>query len=237
MPNQRSLLCALAISLTLGASAAAQSVPASGRLSAAPGPSGQTLRIYLARHGETLYNAERRVQGQLDIPLNRRGLEQAAQLRDDLRGVAFDAIYASPMDRNITTASIIGNGQPVRVLPDLIERNQGRFQGMLADSAADFARRMTDPRDDLDGGETTFALAARAQRALTTIRRIHKSGAVLVVGHFLTNQMLVKELLGMTVERAMQVNQANDELYLIEINPQRRARSWKLITPGKLGEL
>lgn len=197
----------------------------------------RTLRIYIARHGETSYNAEGRVQGQLDIPLSRRGLEQADALRDTLRGVHLDAIYTSPLSRGITTAGIVADGRPFRVLNSLKERNQGGFEGQLAASAVDFSRRMTDPRDDLDGGETTYQLDARARVALATIRRAQAAGSVLIVGHFLTNQMLLRELLKLPIERAMQINQANDELYLVELTPLRPTRSWKLIRPGSLSDL
>ena len=59
-------------------------------------PNNSALRIYLARHGETPSNAERRVLGQIDQPLNERGRQQAEALRDTLRGIHFDAIYTSP---------------------------------------------------------------------------------------------------------------------------------------------
>jgi probable phosphoglycerate mutase len=195
------------------------------------------LRIYLARHGETPSNAERRVLGQIDQPLNVRGMEQATALRDTLRGVAFDAIYASPLARSLTTAAVVADGRPVRVLGDLRERNQGRFQGQLADSEPDFARRMANPRDDLDGGETTLQLGRRARAALGVIRRAHRGGSILIVGHFLTNQMVLRELLGLSTEQALRITQANDELYLIEVAPGSRARVWKLIGRTRLNEL
>ena len=226
--------CVLALAISVGVSAQepARAIPPTAKAAA-----DRTLRIYIARHGETSYNAEGRVQGQLDIPLNRRGLEQAEALRETLRGVRLDAIYTSPLVRNVTTAGIIADGRPVRVLSSLSERNQGRFQGLLAASVADFARRMTDPRDDMDGGETTYQLETRARRALASIRRLNPSGSVLVVGHFLTNQMLLRELLKLPTERAMQITQANDELYLIELTPPLPARTWKLIRPTNLPEL
>ncbi len=226
------LCCALVLTCGIGVSAqeradATQTRPAASR----------TLRIYIGRHGETSFNAEGRVQGQLDVPLNRRGIEQGELLRETLRSVHLDAIYTSPLSRNVATAGIIADGRPVRVLSSLSERNQGRFQGLLAASAADFARRMTDPRDDLDGGETTYQLELRARRAVGSIRRLHPSGSVLIVGHFLTNQMLLRELLRLRTERAMQINQANDELYMVELSPPLPPRAWKLIRLTTLGEL
>ena len=225
------------LSLALSAAIGAQ-VPAASVSSKDSQPvESRTLKIYIARHGETAFNAQRRVQGQLDIPLNARGLEQAAALRDTLRGVPLDAIYTSPLARGLTTAGIVAEGRPVRVLSTLSERNQGAFQGLLADSSADFARRMTDPADALDGGETTFQLGNRARQALGTIRRAHRSGAVLIVGHFLTNQMLLRELLALTTARAMEITQANDELYLVEVTAASPTRTWKFVRASTLGDL
>jgi broad specificity phosphatase PhoE len=189
------------------------------------------------QHGETASNAERRVVGQLDQPLNQRGREQAEALRATLSGVHFDAIYTSPLSRGLDTAAIIADGRPVRVLNNLRERNQGRFQGLLADTQPDFARRMTDPRDDLGGGETSFQLDTRARAALNSIRRAQPTGSVLIVGHFLTNQMILKELLGITIQQAMSITQANDELFLVELTPLGRPRAWKLIGRTHLSDL
>jgi broad specificity phosphatase PhoE len=197
----------------------------------------RVLRIYIARHGETASNAERRVLGQLDEPLSARGLEQALALRDRLRGVRLDAIYASPLARSLETAAIVSEGRSVRVLAALKERHQGRLQGMRADDVHGFTARMADPGDALDGGETTADLSRRVTRGLEIIRHLTPSGSVLVVGHFLTNQMLLRELLDLPVRQAMTINQANDELYVVEAGPGRHTLAWKLIPLARLGEL
>src|SRR6266496_5510374 len=54
-----------------------------------------TLRIYLARHGETDWNAERRLQGRTDTALNSTGRQQAAKLAERLKGIRLDAVYSS----------------------------------------------------------------------------------------------------------------------------------------------
>lgn len=199
-------------------------------------PSG-TLRLFIARHGETASNAERRVVGQLDEPLSERGFAQARAMRDRLRGLSFDAIYSSPLARAVETAGIIADGRPVRTLRGLMERHQGAFQGLPAAARADFAPRMAVPGDDLDGGETTFALSRRAAAAVDMVRRLHPRGSVLIVGHFLTNQMLLQHLLGLPLSRAMAINQANEELYVVELSPGRPPALWKLIEPANLGDL
>jgi broad specificity phosphatase PhoE len=64
--------------------------------------------ILLARHGETTWNKDRRFQGQLDVPLNDRGREQARELAEKARGEGLVALYASPLVRARETAEIVG---------------------------------------------------------------------------------------------------------------------------------
>ena len=68
-----------------------------------------TTRLCIVRHGETAWNAEHRVQGQLDIPLNNIGLRQAQAVGRALKDERFDAIYSSDLVRARQTAAPIAN--------------------------------------------------------------------------------------------------------------------------------
>lgn len=198
--------------------------------------SSRALRIYVARHGESAYNAENRVQGQLDIPLTAKGREQAGLLGEALRGVRLDAVYTSTLGRNRETARIARPDVTATALDELKERNQGRFQGMPA-TDPEFRRRSFDPADALDGGETTAQLEARVRVALDRIRREHPTGDVLIVGHALTNQMILRVLLDVPMAEAIRIGQQNEELYMIELGEAAMPRLWKLIRPSNLGDL
>src|SRR5262245_56676998 len=112
-----------------------------------------TLRIYLARHGESTANASRTLAGQTDVALSEQGRQQAKELAATVRGIRFDAVYSSTLMRSRTTAETVAGRGKVQALADLRERNLGRFEGKPNDDP-DYLRRSPNDNDDLDGGET-----------------------------------------------------------------------------------
>ena len=89
--------------------------------------------IVLIRHGETAWNAERRLQGHIDIALNSEGLRQADALAAALAAEHFDAVYASDLQRAHQTALAVAGRQNMLVHTDpaLRERCYGGFEGLL----------------------------------------------------------------------------------------------------------
>ena len=90
-------------------------------------------QLVLIRHGETAWNAERRLQGHIDIGLNAQGLRQAQALAEALAGEHFDAMYASDLQRACQTAQAVASrqGMLVHTDPGLRERCYGGFEGLL----------------------------------------------------------------------------------------------------------
>jgi probable phosphoglycerate mutase len=197
------------------------------------------LRVYLARHGQTDWNAEHRLQGGSDVALNAAGRKQAAQLADRVKGVALDAVYASALRRSRETAEIVHGSVPVQILAGLNERRLGSFEGRRIDAADpanaaaahDYDRRSQDPKDTLDGGESLSQFFARVQAAVRSITERHGSRAILIIGHGGTNQMIVRALLGLTAEEAHGFVEANDDLYLIDMGQGASPRLWKWVDP------
>jgi broad specificity phosphatase PhoE len=196
-----------------------------------------SLRLYIARHGETDWNVQHRLQGWTDVPLNETGRKQAAALAESLKGVHIDAIYSSTLSRSRETAqTVAGSTMTVTSLDGLRERNYGHFQGG-SDSAAEYLRRTNDWSDRLDDGESLNQLLARARESLAQIRREHPAGNVLIVAHRITNQMILRALLDLTPEQTAPIVQDNDEVYLVEVDPGAKPRLWKLIREKNLGDL
>ncbi len=226
-------LCLLLLSfpLTLGAGQAVADQPVT------------TLRIYLARHGETDWNRDHRLQGDTDIPLNSTGRQQAAKLAERLKGVHLDAVYSSTLSRSRDTAEIVRGEVPLNSLAGLRERRIGKFEGKYLDkridpeTAQEYPRRSRDPDDELDGGESLNQFYDRVRTTFEEIRRQHRSGAILIVAHAITNQMILRAVFGLTLEQTTSIRQANDELYMIELDTGNPPRLWKLITEANLGDL
>jgi len=195
-----------------------------------------TLRIYLARHGQTDWNLQGRTQGGIDIELNATGREQAQLLKMRVSGIPLDAVYSSTLRRSRETAEIVHGNIPLTSLPGLAERRFGKFEGGPT-SDPDLQRRRWIPDDALDGGESLNALRERVRTTLDTIRKQHASGSILIVGHDYMNRMLLSVLVGLTVEQMQQFDQANDELYLIELETGNPPHLWKLITQSNIKDL
>jgi 2,3-bisphosphoglycerate-dependent phosphoglycerate mutase len=87
--------------------------------------------VYLIRHGETDWNYQGKLQGHTDIPLNKRGEDQALRLKEKLKDLNFSAIYSSDLSRARKTAIIALGSRDVKIMEtsELRERNWGQLQG------------------------------------------------------------------------------------------------------------
>jgi broad specificity phosphatase PhoE len=139
--------------------------------------------IILARHGETDWNREGRVQGHSDVPLNDVGRAQADALADALADERLDAVYASDLARAFETARIVAERQGLEVLPlpGLREKHFGTWEGLT--DAEVFERFPHAVGGAWGDGETTDEMAERVVAALRHIAAEQQGGRVLVVTH------------------------------------------------------
>ena len=147
--------------------------------------------IILVRHGETEWNHLRRIQGQLDVPLNGVGLRQAQAIARRLASEPVAAVYTSDLLRASATAAPIAAAHGLAPLPDvrLRERHYGGFQGSYYDrlqhERPEAYRRMLsrDLAFDLDGGETIPMLHRRVSEALLDLAGRHPQATIVIVTH------------------------------------------------------
>lgn len=140
--------------------------------------------LYLARHGETVDNVNKIMQGQTLGQLNENGIRQARQLAEELKGKHFDAFVASDLKRSVDTCRIVAEPHhaEVRTTPLLRERDWGSFTG----------RYIPDLKDEVwpDDIEPLDALKERSRKFLEFIRREYPGKTVLAVGHGITNKAI-----------------------------------------------
>jgi len=151
----------------------------------------EVTRVVAVRHGETDWNAEMRMQGQLDTALSARGRWQASRVAEALAGESIEAIFASDLVRAHDTAKAIAAviDLPIATDTGLRERSFGIFQGYTyaeidARWPADAARwRHHDPAFAPEGGESLVDFSARAVAAVTRIAERARGTTILVVSH------------------------------------------------------
>jgi len=151
----------------------------------------EPTRIIAIRHGETSWNVDTRIQGQLDIPLSANGRWQAERLAHALRGEPIQAIYASDLTRAWETAQYLGHTHDRQVIkePGLRERGFGDFEGktfaeieaLLPEQSMRWRRR--DPEFSPRGGESLVTLSARVVEAAERLAARHPGEQIALVGH------------------------------------------------------
>ena len=165
------------------------------------------MNLYLVRHGQTAASRENRFCGTSDPALTDVGQAMADAFATAYAAMTWDAIYTSPMLRARQTAAPLERltGVTATVEPGLTEIAYGKWEGLTVDEvkarwpeayeywADDVASRGT------PGGETAFHVAARAMRAVESIRTRHATGNVLLVSHKATLRIITCALLGLDV--------------------------------------
>jgi len=184
------------------------------------------MRILLARHGETPWNAQGRYQGQEDIRLSAVGEGQARALGERLAAVQIDRAVASPLSRAATTARFALGAARADMLgtdPGLMEIAHGEWEGLLASeiAARDPERfrqwRATPETVKMPGGESLADVFARAWPAFTrACEHTPADGTLLVVAHDAVNRVILCHILGIPLTHVWGFRQAPATLNLIE---------------------
>ena len=151
----------------------------------------EATRLIAVRHGETAWNVDTRIQGQLDIGLNATGEWQARRVGQALADESIDVIYASDLSRAWNTALEIARplGLQVRPEPRLRERAFGQFEGMsfaeIEEALPDQARlwRERDPEFAPEGGESLLVFRDRVTAVASELAARHAGQLVVLVAH------------------------------------------------------
>ncbi len=187
---------------------------------------GMSARITLIRHGETDWNAEGRLQGHLQIPLNRRGRAQAEALAAHLQDTRFDAVYSSDLLRALqTTWTIVRpTGQEVRADERLREWDLGVLVGLCRAQVereqphAARIRRDHLVDEPIPGGESLRQRFERVTGAIGEIAARHRGECVLVVSHGGPLGDCYRRAVGKGIEERMQIDLRNAAINQLRID-------------------
>ncbi|WP_285309982.1 histidine phosphatase family protein [Stenotrophomonas maltophilia] len=184
------------------------------------------MRILLARHGETPWNAEGRYQGQIDIPLSPIGEAQAQALGARLASVDITRAVASPLSRAQHTAQLALGGARADMLltePELQEIAHGEWEGLLASEIHEKdPSRLQAWREEPDtvlmpGGESLRLVLERSWRGLARATEgLGEHDTLLVVAHDAVNRVILCKVLGLPLSRLWTFRQAPTTLNLLE---------------------
>jgi len=192
------------------------------------------MELLIVRHGESVANAEGRMQGQRDYPLSALGERQATSLARFLKasGLSFDAAYTSPLTRARATAqlltSVLGLAD-AEIAAELSELHAGELQGLtqaeIAERFPGFLQRGITELGDFSeyGGESYGDVQARVRALVARWHARHRTAAhrVIAVAHGGTNFHLVKALVCEPVPRVMSLKFGNCTATLVRMRERR----------------
>lgn len=203
-------------SASIGAAPIDDAVPAPARPPAS--------RLILIRHGESTWNRERRIQGQLDPPLSEDGVAQARRVAGRLERREVEALYTSDLLRAAQTAEPIAASLGVDAEPmvELREIFLGEWEGMHTD---DLAARYPDAWDAwtrepswdiVPGGEGAVAFEARVESTIDRIFERHPHGDVVVITHGGVIQIALHQVVGRTSHGIFAFRISNASISVVE---------------------
>lgn len=197
--------------------------------------------ILLVRHGETLWNTEGRIQGQLDSPLSSAGLIQADALARRLAAERPDRLFTSDLGRARQTAEPIARatGLVPQVDPRLRERCYGHFEGRIWPEIKHEFRGDRDAHWDHSsrvkavGGESLREFRDRVLGALERIARSAAESKVVVVAHGGVLGMLYRHVMGIPAQAPRSYAMPNAGVNRFRFD----SGDWSLIDWGDLSHL
>ena len=204
------------------------------------------LQVYLVRHGETVWNAERRIQGQSDSPLTEKGEQQAHQVGERVKDWGITHIISSDLGRTRRTAEIIADacGCAVTLDPRLRELNMGVLEkrpldGLTAEEETWRAGLVNGTEGGrIPDGESMTEMAERMHDALNTCLDLPAGSRPLIVSHGMALGVLVSTILGLPAYAERRLRLRNCSISRVDHQQSAwLAKGWVVETAGDIAHL
>lgn len=186
-------------------------------------------KVFLVRHGETIWNKELKYQGHTDTPLSDEGLRQANLVADRLAGEKLAAVYASDLSRAFITAGTIAARHDLAAIavPDLREVQFGEWEGLTYEGINErwpeeyvqLFHRTDEVR--IPGGETFREVKERAAAAVARIVASHPGETIAIVSHGGTIRTIICAALDIHLNHVWDMRQDNTAVNVLEYHHQR----------------
>ncbi len=204
------------------------------------------LQVYLVRHGETLWNAARRIQGQSDSELTKKGEQQARQVGERVKHLGITHVIASDLGRTKRTAEIIADacGCRIQLDPRLRELNMGVLEQRPLDTLTpeeeNWRKTLVNGTEGgrIPGGESMTEMADRMHEALNACLQLPAGSRPLLVSHGMALGVLVSTLLGLPAYAERRLRLRNCSISRIDHQQSEwLAAGWVVETAGDVAHL
>ena len=201
--------------------------------------------IILVRHGETLWNKERRYQGQMDSPLSPAGVTQAEQVATFLSIRPIDAVYSSDLQRALLTAESIAKHHQLRPVVDqrLREMSFGIWEGLTREEVREqypdlwLRRGVHHLTTRIPQGELPGEVVERFKSFLAELTSDSKQQTIVVVSHGGALRLILASLLGMPLEGSSCLRQSNTGVSEVVFKAHRQNHPWEVVCMNATGHL
>ena len=204
------------------------------------------LQVYLVRHGETQWNAERRIQGQSDSPLTEKGERQAMQVAQRAKALGITHIITSDLGRTQRTAEIVAQGCGCDVIldPRLRELDMGilerRHLDTLSEEEEGWRRQLVNGTPDgrIPQGESMQEVSERMHGALNACLDLPPGSRPLLVSHGMALGCLVSTILGLPAYAERRLRLRNCSISRVDYQQSPwLASGWVVETAGDVSHL
>lgn len=204
------------------------------------------LQVYLVRHGETVWNATRRIQGQSDSPLTDKGEQQAWQVGERVKSLGITHVIASDLGRTRRTAEIIADACDCKVTLDarLRELNMGCLEQHPLDGLTPeeegWRKTLVDGTKGgrIPGGESMEEMATRMHAALNACLDLPAGSRPLLVSHGMALGVLLSTILGLPAHAERRLRLRNCSLSRVDHQQSAwLAGGWVVETAGDVSHL
>jgi probable phosphoglycerate mutase len=159
-----------------------------------------SLRLYLIRHGETEWSLSGQYTGRTDLPLTANGEAAARKVGERLKNVSFAHVLTSPLQRARQTCILAELRPTPEIEPDLIEWDNGDYEGRTPDEIREAQPEWSLFRDGAPNGEMPAHISERADRLIARLRTLDGNVALFSHGHLC--RVLAARWIGLSVEQA-----------------------------------